>query len=375
MDTVSITPKIKRELTRIIMSRQVVVELNLASRKLPNVQKRQLIALAGRIALCNSPANNWLIKNAYVNTDDSCSDAFDRHWRCGSKLCPSCLARQARLTRTKLRKALAAQPHRGERYHFCTFTIPNPDLPLLETRSIVNYAWSLFRKRSLCSSLIRGGVKSEEFTMTSNGFHYHLHTIFQTQNWIMYNEIRRTWTDCVKTSFLQHGRESLWLESLDRRRRSNAKWNSDNPNGPIKEDLNLIVKCKLIQPTERSIQEVCKYVTKADSWSRMRKSDLVEIALVERWNRMFELFGSFAKRENLPDSGTPLAIVHTESLSDGILPSKTYWRQIVETCDPEVYLYNLETRIDAQIQFGLRNLYYKFSGKPIVSFTEIMPSI
>lgn len=369
------SPKLQRELNRLNMAADVALTLRLAANKQSKPIRNQLFALAGRIQLCNHPSNSWFVQAAYPRENGKPADAVGRHWRCGSKLCPSCLARQSQLTRIKLRDALKKQLPNSGRYHFITFTIPNPDLPLLETRSIVNYAWTLFRKRSLCASLIRGGVKSEEFTVTKNGFHYHLHCIFKTDDYIFYNEIRRNWTDCVETSFAAHGRVQMWQESKATRQKAIDKWNAEHPHE--KQILHNYIKtdCRQIHPTERSVQEVCKYVTKCDSWSKMNRSDLIEIALIARWCRMFELFGCFAERTPSKDSGTKRAVVHTGSLSDGASPSISYWRTQIEQIDAEVYLLDLETKIETQIQFGLRNLYYQFDGKAVHTFTEILTEL
>ena len=336
---------VTRELLRITLSQPIVTELKLAATQAPPAHQAQLRALAGRIQLCNHPTNTFVIKKAYDNYDRPPTDAIERAWRCNSKLCPSCLARQALLTRRKLRVALnQQQPKTNERYYFMTFTIPNPDLSLLETRSIVNYAWTLFRKRSLCVSLFRGGCKSEEFTVTRNGFHYHLHLIILSK-WILYNEVRRVWTDCVQSSFAEHSRP---FEVKNR-------------------DGLLSVVIKPIIPNERAILEVCKYVTKCDSWSKIPRRDLIEIALVQRWHRMFETFGSFATRETpVPRSVPP--IVHTESLTDGSAsPRSHYWRDLLETIDPEHYLIQLEDRIEHYRTAKLRDLRARFPDKTITT--------
>jgi hypothetical protein len=336
---------VTKELTRIAMAKPAIRALLKASEKGPENHRRQLRALAGRIQLCNDPSNTLVIKDAYSDFDRPPTDGLERAWRCNSKLCPSCLARQALLTRRKLREAISHQKlKRNERYTFATFTIPNPSLPLLETRSIVQYAWSLFRKRSLCVSLIRGGVKSEEFTTTPNGFHYHLH-LLMISKWFLFDELRRTWTDCVIASFKEHERPFTI---------------------PTRDGM-LYCVFKEVLPTERTIHELCKYVTKCDSWTKIRKRDLVEIALIRRWNRMFELFGSFAKRE-LPVPRSVPPIVHTKSLTDGSAsPRSDYWRNVVEQIDPEIYLIQLEDRMEHFRNAKFKDLRIRFPDKTITT--------
>jgi len=201
----------------------------------------------------------------------------------------------------------------------------------------------------LCVASFRGGVKSEEFTVTKNGFHYHLHCIFLSK-WLLFNEVRRTWTDCVRQAFAEHERPFEVKTS----------------------DGMLIIKIKQITPTEASIQEVCKYITKSDSWGKLRSTDFLDIALIPRWFRMFELMGSFAEdSEAVCDASEP--IVHTRSLTDGgFEPSPRYWRIIIKIRRPEYYLRDLQEKIERCRGAGLTEMYAKNPGKVILTFDKIV---
>lgn len=346
MDSQQPLSKIERESVHREMSIATIAELVIASKSCAPEQSAELTALAGRIHLCNHKSNIFMVENAYTNRDGTSSPSVGRFWRCNSKLCSSCLARQSRRSRKQLRDALAVQQlKKHERYYFVTFTIPNPSLTLLQTRYLVNRAWSLFRKRSLCVSLIRGGVKSEEFTVTPNGFHYHLHCIFLAK-YVNFQRLREDWTACVAKVF---GEEQLPFQV--------------NTSDGL---LNVVIKT--ILPTERAVMEVCKYVTKFDSWQKIPQADLIELALIRKWNRMFELFGCFAKRETIAE-GDVQPIVHNESLSDGSLPSpRPYWRDDVQKMNVEVYLINLEEKLQQAREFGLKQLASQFPGKVITTF-------
>jgi hypothetical protein len=323
---------IEKELDRIEMAKIVLGSLNALLKHSKYSTNVELIALESRIKLCNSLENCYAIDGVTSETSFESYTLVSRFWRCGSKLCPSCLARQSWQTRKRLREALKRQrPRKGQRYYFLTFTIPNPDLSLVETRSIVNRAWSLFRKRSLCVSSVGGGSKSEEFTVTPNGFHYHLHCLWLSK-WLLYNEVRRVWTDCVKQAFADHDRP-FTCRTVD-------------------EMLNVVIKP--VTPNDKTIFELCKYVTKCDSWSKIRKSDLAEIALIQRWSRMFEVFGSFREPSEVAESHDP-SIVHTRSLSDGgSEPSLRYWRNQVREFGVERY----RERLYMEYHAKATNTYY-----------------
>ena len=316
-------------------ARLTVAALTACKSHLPPNFHDELDALAMRIHACNHPANQFIATDA-VNYETG--EAYDAHgplWQCNSKLCTNCVADQSRRNRAKLRKAFDAQKlHKGERYYFVTFTIKNPNTGLTATREIVNYAWSLFRKRSLCVDSISGGVKSEEFTLTANGFHYHLHCILRS-SWLLYNELRRTWTECVANAFEQ----ALIPFEVNTR------------------DGFLIINFKQIHQLGGAVQEVCKYITKSDSWSKMRPEDLADIALIHRWFRMFEMFGSFSNREvndsdDREEREASLGYVHTTHLSDGPpVASKRYWRDILRTTTLKRYTAVLLAEIETAQAF------------------------
>jgi len=199
---------------------------------------------------------------------------------CGSKLCPSCVSKASNRSRKELRSALENQKLlTGENYQLISLTIPNPNLSLLQTREILNRAYTLFRKREYFVERIRGGSKSEEFTVTENGYHYHYHLLCITR-FLKFNKFRSEWTDCVRTAFKENN-IPFEVGISDGLLMVNIKRVSSSNNG-----------------LKGAIQEVCKYVTKSDSWGKIPGKDLVEIASIKRFPRMFELFRSFRTQRN-----------------------------------------------------------------------------
>jgi hypothetical protein len=340
---------------RLAAGREIVTALTLAAHQKWGFDRQELLALALRIKLCNSPSNTFYCEDAFSRETGECFEAIGNLWSCGSKLCPQCLARQSVRNRKRLRDAMNRQTlRRGERYYFITFTIPNPSLGLTSTRSIVDRAWCLFRKRELCVSLIRGGAKSEEFTLTANGFHYHLHAIFLSR-FLLYDEVRRVWTECVKQAF-EDAREPL----------------------VIKGDSGMVrVNIKPITERERSIHEVCKYITKSDSWYKMPPEDLADIALIRRWHRMFELIGSFREANNpskteSDDAEPSTPNVHTSSLSDaGGVATLEYWRDTVERIGLEAYAERLDEEISRTWTARLEQLHRRWPSASIVTADAI----
>lgn len=321
----------------------------------PRVIREQRIigALATRILKCNRLNNTWVISDAVErSTGEWHEEQVGAFWRCDSKLCPRCVAYRARMHRKQIREAISRQkPRLGERYRFITLTMQNPNLPLLKTRELINRAWCLFRKRSLCVSLISGAVKSEEFTVTPKGFHYHIH-LLTLSRWIEQSELARVWTDCVRAAFDERG----------------IPFEPATANGKLVVDIRA-VRGTAANPfdTERGVREVTKYVTKSTSWLDLPSNVLADIALVERWHRMHELIGSFAearrhiemeKAEQKLDRDADEPSLDTRHLSDETLsaasaeldqsadPNPNYWRRKAERMTIEAYSAALEIEIE-----------------------------
>ena len=89
------------------------------------------------------------------------------------------------------------------------------------------------------------------------------------------------------------------------------------------------------QRLQNAVLEVCKYITKNDSWEKIPPTDLIEIASIKRFPRMFELFGCFRdhrKDQTNPsieglvneasvkyaESGGEYTILDTKQISDGL---------------------------------------------------------
>jgi hypothetical protein len=288
------------------------------------VQDEESWGLCYRIWTCSDRENHWVGDDLHNTETGELYAGNGNLWSCGSKLCPSCVAKASNRSRKELKLALKNQKlMTGEMYQFITLTIPNPNLSAVQTRTVINRIWTLFRKRDYFKQKITGGSKNEEFTLTENGYHYHYHLLCITR-FLNFNEFRRIWTDCIKTAFREF---NLPCE--------------------FKTDDGLaMVKIKRLSSSinglKGAIQEVCKYVTKSDSWEKLPGKDLIEIASIRRFWRMFEIFGSFKTQRNANivlespntfvtyllaqlivqilksiQTGTPFAILDTKQISDG----------------------------------------------------------
>ncbi len=296
------------------------------------ITNEEVHGLCHRVWTCSEPENHFVGDDLHNRQTGELYAGNGNLWGCGSKLCPSCVAKSSSRSRKELTLALKNQKlHSGENYQFITLTMPNPGLPLLLTRSIMDRAWSLFRKRDYFIQKICGGSKSEEFTITESGYHYHFHLLCNTK-FLSFNKFRREWTECVETAFKDFYQKIcsfLFLESfiagnfvylklvfndiISKELCSLLFLRSSRTENFVLSEVVLekfilsykfntvdglaMVKIKRLNSSENglkgAIQEVCKYVTKSDSWEKIPEKDLLDIAEIKRFPRMFELFRSF----------------------------------------------------------------------------------
>lgn len=271
---------------KVALDRQLAAQL--ANHRNPNVRNT-----AWRIARCADSHNCWLI-----NAPES-GWLHGRFWKCRSKLCSYCLSDESRRRRRQLRDLLAAYDAAGswQQWRFLTLTIENPAASIATTRDIVNTAWAKLRKRA-CFAAVEAGCKSEEFTLTKLGFHYHIHALLHYSKRPDYQATRRQWTECVESS-------------------GGA---SNNLFGYDTVDGYLIIKFEEIRNRYNIENELCKYVTKSTDYNSLSNAAIAELADQKRWSRMFEVLGKLRSLKQRPQqqSDSSRSIVHTKRLSDGL---------------------------------------------------------
>lgn len=234
--------------------------------------------LADRIFACSRRENAFVAKDLHAADTGELYDGKGALWSCNSRICPSCVAKLARRNRRITRHVLDSEKlFLGEHWFFLTFTMPDlllKEFPLLFCRAVINDAWRKFSRSVWFAKVIRGGMKSEEFTVGKQSqYHYHIHSLAVCKNRITsdnFIEIRREWTNALAFSFKKHGVEF----------RCNTGDGYAN------------VNVKKVYNKRAAVLELSKYLTKSESWSNIPPEQLADIATVERFPRMFEVFGA-----------------------------------------------------------------------------------
>ncbi len=320
---------------------QIASRLHIAAVDVGNLAA---LGAADRIRVCGSPSNVWLGTDLH-NEDGDCFDGHGTLWRCGEMLCPYCLPVRRRRLRRRVRSAIGGiVPRGGEKWRLLTLTAPTmPGVPVMAVLGIFNRAWSLFRKRKWWVDKVRAGVKGNEFTLgdvkriedegrswdfSIDGYHVHTH-LLALSGWVSWVELGEEWTICLEKALIEGGYDA----------------SMNTVHGRAVVDVRLVVdkakKRRGVVSWEGAVNEVCKYITKAESWLEIPDGQLVEVASVARWSRMLEMLGdcrsvvtsgnplidaadpapvenSFSRNSVDGDSST--AYLDTKALSDGCLP-------------------------------------------------------
>ncbi len=259
----------------------------------------QALAVGDKLRRCADLENVWHGDGLH-NSDGDVYEGVGALWACNERLCPSCLASRSRKSRARARAAIMRPAMRsGYLWRFVTLTMPTlPGVSLPVAMDVIARAWRLFSgKRSASykwwSESVSAGVKGVEFTLgdskrlqregrewspETDGYHVHVHLLVLSR-WIEWRRLREEWTACLKVSLAEHGIE----QGINTR------------DGLAVCDVRLVVNKKQGSKStitgEGAINEVAKYVTKSESWLSVPDAQLVEIASIERWPRMFELLG------------------------------------------------------------------------------------
>jgi hypothetical protein len=314
------------------------------------VRPPQIYGLTARMQHCIDDSNLYIGEDLHNKETGECFDGRGSLWSCGSRFCAFCVGKPSKLNRAKVRYGMQnAKLLVGEHWYFITFTMPDlvlADLPLPVIAEIKQTAWQHFahyetnENKSLTwfQKHFRGGFKNCEFTVNddpdycydpdglpSRIYHYHSHGLMIGSYKIQRNkflEVRQKWTKSLKFAVKKHG----------------VKWQCDTGNKNFIPALRLflyakplvalflnvinelqffglaVVNVQKVTNRESVINEVSKYVTKGDSWSKIPDGQLLEIASMARFWRMFESFGvcrRIVRRMNEKPIVEPETVIYT----------------------------------------------------------------
>jgi hypothetical protein len=254
--------------------------------RLRQSENKTALVCAERIERCASPQNVFVADDLH-NADGEAYSANGNLWACSSLLCQNCIGKLARNNRKTIRHVLKNEKlFIGENWFSVTPTMPNL---LLKGHSldfitlVFQKAFEVFthrnndvKKQTQYQKLIRGMFKNAEFTYTENKvFHFHAHLVVIAKTKKMQDDnfslIRSLWTKALEKAFEFYG---LPFELNT----------SDNLAVVNVQKVNFANR-------EKTIAELCKYVTKSDSWANIPLEEIEKIIDRPRRVRMFEALG------------------------------------------------------------------------------------
>jgi hypothetical protein len=253
--------------------------------RLRQSENKTALACAERIERCASPQNVFVADDLHT-TDGEAYSANGSLWACSSLLCQNCVGKLARNNRKTIRHVVKNEKlFVGENWYFVTPTMPNL---LLKGQSldfitrVFQKAFEIFthrnnniKKQTQYQKLIRGMFKNAEFTYTENKvFNFHAHLLVIAKSKIQrdnFSLIRSLWTNALEKAF----------EFYDLNFELNT---SDNLAVVNVQKVNFANR-------EKAIAELCKYVTKSDSWANIPLEEVEKIIERPRRVRMFEALG------------------------------------------------------------------------------------
>jgi hypothetical protein len=247
----------------------------------------EALAMSCRIWTCADPSNHFTATDLVTsNGTGECFDGYGILAGCGHKLCHACVAKDGKGNRNEAEHAYKAVSEKmlvNERWRFVTFTMPPIYEGIVVTNKILRTAWRSFVNSEYFSETFRGSIKGIEFSMGDKllkrkRYHWHIHLI-ALGFFIDKLELKARWTSHVERAFKKFGLV-FQSEAKDGFAVVNLQDIVSRVSDPSKE-----------KSREGAISDVCKYMTKSESWRDVPADHLLEVASIRRWSRMFSTTG------------------------------------------------------------------------------------
>lgn len=288
------------------------------------------LASADKLAKCADCENVWHGEDL-MDEFGELFEGINVLWGCNGKLCPSCMAANRKRAKKNAREGMArARPLKAERWFFITLTMPTlpaSQVSLIQTMRVMYDSWRAMTQHGEWKDKIsRATIKAVEFTLGDekkrqeqgrewspdvDGYHVHFHLLVLRTEFVNVRELREMWSRCLRDSWRLHGIEQ-GINTSDGLAVCNVKLVTSRK---VKTQNNLI-------SYEGALCEVAKYITKAESFLRIPESQLIDVAGVRRFPRMFEVLGDCSNRakanqtEHTADEAAK-RYVHTDGFSAG----------------------------------------------------------
>ncbi len=273
-------------------------------------------AKAFRIAKCAESRNIFIADNL-LNKDGKFFKGTGNRFACNERLCTNCAAKMARESRKKGRRAVTkidrifdkkAKQILGLRWRSVLLTQPlmKGSDPIAATERIQR-AFGLLIDRTFWKSRVKGGIKGVEFTVRTtgdvlNGFHVHIHLLLLSKFIAVDADKAKQFERHLKKFNLSAKTlQGEWRYCLNKAGASqDSRLSYKRLVVSVMDTKNHSERIRGDKTNESAILETAAYMCKFESWKEISDKDLLRIAEIERWGRMFEVLG--AGRESYVES-------------------------------------------------------------------------
>ncbi len=273
-------------------------------------------AKAYRIGKCAESRNIFIADNLQ-NKDGKFFKGTGNRFACGDRLCTSCAAKLSRKSRAKGRRAVTkidrifdkrAKQILGLRWRSLLLTQPlmKGSDPIAATERIQR-AFGLLIERRFWKTRVKGGIKGVEFTVRTtgnetNGFHVHIHLLLLSKFIAVDADKAKQFERHLKKFNLSDKTlQGEWRYCLNKAGASDdSRIHYKRLVVSVMDTKNHSERIRGDKTNESAIMETAAYMCKFESWKEISDKDLLRIAEIERWGRMFEVLG--AGRESYVES-------------------------------------------------------------------------
>jgi hypothetical protein len=224
-------------------------------------------------------------------------DGFDALVMVASRLSLLYIREQSRRARRRAVAYLSKIARRPfERWLMITLSMPRlRNCDFVQTKEVFNDALRRFRQSKYFRENVRGGIKSEEFTLgkefeneqrewrPSDGFHIHAHLVVYGK-WLKWEDVGETWGKCLSSAFDRFGIE-IDIPTLHKRPVVHLRHVTAKGTG------------KKTVSFEYAITEACKYVTKGSNFEKLPVEEILKIEKALRGRRLIEPLGEANQRK------------------------------------------------------------------------------
>jgi hypothetical protein len=265
-------------------------------------------AKAYRIGKC-AESRNIFIAERLQNKKGKFYTGTGNRFACNERLCTSCAAKKSKESRAKARKAVNklnsifsqnAKKRLGLRWRSLLLTQPlmKGSDPIAATERIQR-AFKILIDRTFWKSRVKGGIKGVEFTVSTtgnetNGFHVHIHLLLLSKFIAVNADKAKEFARHLKKFKLSSRTlQAEWRYCLNKAGATiDSRLSYKGLVVSVMDTNNRSERIRGDKTNESAILETAAYMCKFESWKEMSDKDLLRIAEIERWGRMFERLGA-----------------------------------------------------------------------------------